>query len=267
MSSIPWSCRRRPGSAFWICCIFAPTNPSIRMTVTCARGGRFSNCRSSTVVSMCRADPLRCRLRGRVGRIELVAMNPLGYRLHEGVINQKVGASFQGELALKGGVQTQSHFMYLRMYAAGYKIFNGVQWTRASRPIYLGGALGKFCPGLLLAAPWRLRWPAFLAPRAAPPCGLCGGKRRREALNMRFILFPAYARDAAVRASIAATPSSKRSSLHGEETEEERKRGARRRRPRLWLSRCGAASLLDRIKRQSRLKSKRPIQRWATSLS
>ena len=41
----------------------------------------------------------------------------------------------EGELALKGGVQTQSHFMYLRMYAAGYKFFNGVQWTRASRPI------------------------------------------------------------------------------------------------------------------------------------
>jgi hypothetical protein len=104
----------------------------------------------------------------------------------------------KGELALKGGVQTQSHFMYLRMYAAGCKIFNGVQWTRASRPI--SEVLSEnFAPdsfwrprggsgGLLF---WR-RGPRRLAASAVR-------KRRREALNMRFILFPAYAAEAVAR--------------------------------------------------------------------
>ena len=156
----------------------------------------------------------------------------------------------RGELALKGGVQTQSHFMYLRMYAAGCKIFNGVQWTRASRPI--SEVLSEnFAPdsfwrprggsdGLRF---WR-RGPHRLAASAVP-------KRRREALNMRFILFPALCQLEGLQRlrfvhQLQRPQAQKEVRLHGdspeEETEEERKRGARRRRPRLWLSRCGAAS-------------------------
>ena len=51
---------------------------------------------------------------------------------------------------------------------------------------HLGGALGKFCPGLLLAAPWRLRWPAFLAPQAAPPCGRSCAEAAARSLKHAF---------------------------------------------------------------------------------
>ena len=40
------------------------------------------------------------------------------------------------------------------------------------------GALISFCAGLLLAAPFRCRWPAFPLFRAASPCGLCPVARR-----------------------------------------------------------------------------------------
>ena len=139
-----------------------------------------------------------------------------------------------GELALKGGVQTQSHFMYLRMYAAGCKIFKGVQWTRASRCI--SEVLSEnFAPdsfwrprggsdGLRF---WR-RGPHRLAASAVP-------KRRREALNMRFILFPALCQLEGLQRlrfvhQLQRPQAQKEARLHGdspeEETEEERKRGA-----------------------------------------
>jgi len=41
------------------------------------------------------------------------------------------------------------------------------------------GALISFCAGLLLAAPFRCRWPAFPLFRAASPCGLCPVARRQ----------------------------------------------------------------------------------------
>jgi hypothetical protein len=42
------------------------------------------------------------------------------------------------------------------------------------------GALISFCAGLLLAAPFRCRWPAFPLFRAASPCGLCPVARRQN---------------------------------------------------------------------------------------
>ena len=51
------------------------------------------------------------------------------------------------------------------------------------------GALVSFCAGLLLAAPFRCRWPAFPLFRAASPCGLALLQGGKLALGMRFILF------------------------------------------------------------------------------
>ena len=124
--------------------------------------------------------------------------------------------------------------MYLRMYAAGCKIFKGVQWTRASRCISevlsenfapdsfwrpRGGSGGLFF--------WR-RGPRRLAASAVR-------KRRREALNMRFILFPALCQLEGLQRlrfvhQLQRPQAQKEVRLHGdspeEETEEKRKRGA-----------------------------------------
>jgi hypothetical protein len=85
-----------------------------------------------------------------------------------------------GELALKGGLQTQSHYQPVRIDRDVAKIQEWVQWTRASRPI----------PEML--APYvcaqssgtRPAWPVGpLDVRPKPLClGLCCRASRAELL-------------------------------------------------------------------------------------
>jgi hypothetical protein len=98
----------------------------------------------------------------------------------------KTGRDTAGELALKGGLQTQSHYQPVRLDRDVAKIREWVQWTRASRPIS-EVLVPYFCaqsPGTRPA--WSV---GPLGARPKPMClGLCCRASRAELL-LAFVYF------------------------------------------------------------------------------
>ena len=92
----------------------------------------------------------------------------------------------EGELALKGGLQTQSHYQPVRLDRDVAKIREWVQWTRASRPIS-----EVLVPYICAQSPGtRPAWSVGpLGARPKPMClGLCCRASRAELL-LAFVYF------------------------------------------------------------------------------